>query len=46
MNIQEIMARIIMDCYKKINNIKHIEYGFQLQNAKDGENQNKKKCCH
>ena len=46
MNIQEIMARMIIDCYKKINNIKHIENGFQLQNAKDGENQNKKKCCH
>ena len=46
MNIQEIMARMIIDCYKKINNIKGSEDGFQLQRDKKGENQNKKKCCH
>ena len=45
MNIQEVMARMIVDCHMKTNGIKDIKDCFTLKSAKKG-NKDKKGCCH
>ena len=42
MNIQEIIARMIMECHMKTNNIENC---FKLKPTKKGENRTKRGCC-
>ena len=46
MNIQEVMARMIMECYMQINNIKDAKDCFDLRQDQKEEKNNKKKGCH
>ena len=46
LNIQEVMARMIMECYMQINNIKDAKDCFDLRQDQKEEKNNKKKGCH
>ena len=46
LNIQEVMARMIMECYMQINNIKDTKDCFDLRQVQKEEKNNKKKGCH
>ena len=46
LNIQEVMARMIMECYMQINNIKDAKDCFDLKKEQKEEKNNKKKGCH
>ena len=42
MNIQEIIARMIMECHMKTNNIENC---FKLKPTRKGENRTQRGCC-
>ena len=45
MNIQEVMARIILELHMKVNNIKDAKDCFKFKKEIKGEKENKKKGC-